>query len=242
MKTSLPAAALIVLLGLLSPGLTLYADPILFFNDRASWSLLSGSLNTIDFRGLGGSGTPSNYGEQGYADGLTVGGVTFTGSVWVGGHYLIVRNDPAFGTYILYGPPDGAPDCAVPCGINAVLPSNTTSVGWDFGNFYAPGVTVMLNGQRFMDSEFSGFIGFISAAPIDSLEILSSGAPTVSQFSYSSVPEPSSLLLLLSAGVTGLLCIRFVISSATFTKKGPSKVLCPARITVLTANAVGKHQ
>ena len=116
---------------------------LMSFSVRTNWENASSSLPNITFAGLGGAAGDAQFPDS-YSDGLTLDGVTFMGSVWGGDHYLFVRSSsPNF----LYGPPDGSLGCPIselgnnpPCppnaGITVTLPSDVTSGGWDFGNFY----------------------------------------------------------------------------------------------------------
>ena len=178
---------------------------IAVYTDRAIWVGASTNLFTLDFAGLGGAP------DHEYTSGLTVGGVTFTGSL----DYLVVRTaSPNF----LYGPPDsnlGLCDarwqpgfCQPGSHITAVLPPGVTSVGWDFSGFYSSNVTVVFpDSTSFSESE-PGFVGFISTSPISSLEIHSLGGPVVTNFSLNT-PEPSTLSQLLAAMTMAFGTIRF---------------------------------
>jgi hypothetical protein len=207
---------------------------VVTFTDRQAWASASPALTTIDFAGLGGS-TPDS--DQGYLSGLTEDGVTFNGIDGDGQPYLYVRSArPEVGSPdFLYGPANG-PACFTTCGpgnagsgILVSLPPGTTSVGWDFANFYESGDygyyypiglevdfsdgTVYTNGYTGRVTPWSGgpmFIGFTSSAPISSFEIMGGGFPTVEDFSFGTTaaaavtaPEPSSLNLL----VLGILAI-----------------------------------
>jgi hypothetical protein len=139
--------AVVVLALLPLSQMTAKAGSITTFLDQTAWENASKGIASINFSGLGGS----NYGnDQHYIAGLTVDGVTFTGSdfnQWTDGQYLYVRNlESLGGTNILYGLSDGSAPAFwtnstqyLPGAITVTLPAGVTSVGWDFANFYTSG-------------------------------------------------------------------------------------------------------
>jgi len=220
---------------------------VITFTDRQAWASASPSLTNIDFVGLGG---PAPDSDQGYLSGLNEDGVTFTGIDGNGRPYLFVRSArPAVGAPdFLYGPANG-PACFTTCGpgnagsgILVSLPSGTTSVGWDFANFYQSGaygydypigLEVDFSDGTIYTSSYTGsvfpwlggpmFIGFASSTPINSFEIMGGGFPTVEDFSFGGTaeaataiaPEPGSLCLeALGLCALGLIALRHRRTSA----------------------------
>ena len=201
MKTS--TSCLRLVFGLLFVSVFSAKADLVVYSDRAAWEASGGIVQHITFAGLAGGS-----GDQSYSGGLLVDGVSFVGGTWGGSSYLYVRNTPDF----LYGPADDSlgcplaqlganPACDLAAGIVVTLPAAVTSIGWEFGNFYLPGVTVRFpDGVTVSDTAFSGFIGFTSHDPFTNFEIDSAGFPIVGNFSFdpASVPEPRSFLLLLT--------------------------------------------
>lgn len=180
----------ICLAGLLfASALPVKADGVRFYTDlryqRTAWNnaVAGYNITTITFDGLGP--------DKMYSSGLTVNGVTFTGT----GGYLVVRGLPVYAASYLYGPPCCLPGSGWPVddNITVTLPAGVIAVGWDFGNFYSPGVTVTLpDGSSYTDSaDFYGFVGFTSTTPIQSFAISSPGFPFVQKFSF--VIDPTKI-------------------------------------------------
>lgn len=180
---------------------------IIEYTDGTAWATAATAATgapvlTISLAGLGGAP------DQAYPSGLTVDGVTFTGS----DSYLEVRTSPN----VLYGPPDGSLGTCDPrwliCppggNITVTLPPGVIAVGWDFSGFDPPDdVTVVFPDSTMLSESGPGFIGFVSTSPIGSFEIESLGGPVVSNFSFST-PEPSTMSLLIVAATVGLAAMR----------------------------------
>ncbi len=183
--------------GLLAPSTASAAFAI--YTDRASFNAASTNLSTLTFEGLAPAGSFTYYGNPGS---LTLNRVTFQTN-----GALFVQNLNYYGTGAFLSAqqaPQG-PDI-----LTVLLPSGINAIGTDFLSTTPVTVTLStgqsytLPGRPFPNI---GFTGFTTDVAISSLRFSEASGIDLDNFSFgqsASVPEPSSVAMLL-LGVVGVL-------------------------------------
>ncbi len=178
---------------------------VILFNNRTSFNAAATGLTLIDFNNQVISPATFIFYPGGT---VTLSGVTFTSNA------SLFAVNPAFnGGYDLGDGTVLSFQGTNPSVLTVALPTNTKAVGFDFGAFAASNFSFTLStGQSYIlpgnatPSATPAFAGFVSSTSIAFLTLSSTdGGNQIDRFAFgrtAAVPEPGTVALLVTGGVT----------------------------------------
>jgi len=186
------------------------------YPNLAAWSAATTGATSVTF---GGIASPGSFVGYGLAGSTTIGGVTFSSNAT--SSLFVIDAGFGGGGYSVLGSPASINAQTISPALDVTFSSPMTSVAFDVMN--APGspgtpniIISLSNGDSFVIGPGAQFWGITTATAFNQLSITSAtspGSPTLGELWFGSaqnsnaVPEPSSVLLLIS-GLAPIIALR----------------------------------